>query len=107
MKKEEQLTAVEWLVNQLETGFNYNILEEDGYKKQRKIIFKEALELEHAQHQLLKMKSKSKPKMKANLINTWKEWGVIVFTPMVAIDFEEKSFKMAWLVIQFELNKSE
>ena len=45
--------------------------------------------------------------METNLINTWKEWGVIVFTPMVAIDFEEKSFKMAWLVIQFELNKSE
>ena len=40
--------------------------------------------------------------MKANLINTWKEWGVIVFTPMVAIDFEEKSFKMANKMQRYE-----
>lgn len=76
MKKEKQLTAVQWLVNQLETGFNYNILEEDGYKKQRKIIFQEALELEHAQHQLLKMKnySESNTLLQAQLlINRFKD----------------------------------
>jgi hypothetical protein len=45
--------------------------------------------------------------MKANLINTWKEWGVICFTPMVAIDIQDKSFRMAWIIFQFELTKQQ
>jgi len=45
--------------------------------------------------------------MKTTLINTWKEWGVICFTPMVAIDFEDKSFRIAWIIFQCELSKKQ
>jgi hypothetical protein len=49
---EKQLTAVEWLHEQFKAGFNYNI--EEGYEKQRDLLFEQAKEIEHAQHQLLK-----------------------------------------------------
>jgi hypothetical protein len=38
--------------------------------------------------------------------NTFKQWGVICFTPMVAIDFEDKSIRIAWIILQIEIGKN-
>ena len=43
--------------------------------------------------------------MKTVFYNTWKEWRVICFTPMVAIDAEEKAIRIAWIIWQLEIIK--
>lgn len=35
--------------------------------------------------------------------NTWKWWGVVCFTPMVAIDFDDKVLRLAWIIWQLEI----
>jgi hypothetical protein len=42
--------------------------------------------------------------METKVINTWKEWGVICFTPMLAIDTQDKSIRMSWIIVQIEIN---
>jgi hypothetical protein len=44
--------------------------------------------------------------MKTTVYNTWKQWGVICFTPMVAIDFDDKVIRIAWIILQIEINKN-
>lgn len=41
--------------------------------------------------------------MNLTLINTWKEWKVICFTPMVAIDRDDKAIRLAWIIWQLEI----
>lgn len=41
--------------------------------------------------------------MKIKLYNTWKKWGVICFTPMVAIDFDDKAIRIAFIILQIEI----
>jgi hypothetical protein len=41
--------------------------------------------------------------MKAKLINSYKEWNVISITPMIAIDFEDKCIRIAFLMCHFEV----
>jgi len=43
--------------------------------------------------------------MKIKFYNTWKQWGVVCFTPMVAIDFDDKVIRIAFLILQIELIK--
>jgi hypothetical protein len=45
--KEKELTAVEWLHEQFKAGFNYNI--EEGYEKQRDVLFEQAKAMEKEQ----------------------------------------------------------
>ena len=47
--EKENLTAVEWLYDQIKNGFNYNRLEVNGYENQRDRIFKQAKEMEKEQ----------------------------------------------------------
>ena len=57
MKTEKQFTAVEW--------FNHELIERqngNGDSRSRDEIFEEAKEIEHAQHQLLKMQSEKSQK---------------------------------------------
>ena len=42
MNTEKQLTAVEWLYDQIKNGFNYNRLEVNGYENQRDRLFEQA-----------------------------------------------------------------
>ena len=44
--------------------------------------------------------------MRIKLHNTWKQWGVICFTPMVAIDFDDKVIRIAFIILQIEINKN-
>jgi ubiquitin len=47
LDKSKKQTAVEWLHEQFKAGFNYNI--EEGYEKQRDVLFEQALEMEKEQ----------------------------------------------------------
>jgi hypothetical protein len=44
--------------------------------------------------------------MKVEFYNTWTWWGVICFTPMLSIDFDDKAIRMAWIIWQFEIYKN-
>ena len=44
--------------------------------------------------------------MKTKFYNTWKQWGVICFTPMVSIDFDDKAIRMAFIIFQIEIIKN-
>jgi hypothetical protein len=43
--------------------------------------------------------------MKTKFYNTWSWWGVICFTPMIAIDCDDKTIRMAWIIWQLEITK--
>ena len=35
--------------------------------------------------------------------NTWKWWGVVCLIPMIAIDFDDKAVRLAWIIWQLEI----
>jgi len=45
--------------------------------------------------------------MKVKFYNTWTWWGVICLTPMVAIDFDDKAIRMAFIIFQIEIIKNQ
>jgi hypothetical protein len=52
-------------------------------------------------------RANQKPKqMKVEFYNTWNWWGVICFTPMASIDFDDKAIRIAWIIWQFEIYKN-
>jgi hypothetical protein len=60
MNKEQ--TPIEWLIEQLKNGINYNPLEKDGYSKTQEKLFEQAKEMDRLRMETLKD------------FDTWKEW---------------------------------